>query len=45
MQGVTTFEMRYQCTLLSEGLVAVRTGTSPSHMLLFMLSEVSLSVV
>ena len=45
MQGVTTLEMRYKSTLLSEGLVAVKTGTSPSHVLLFMLSEVALSVV
>ena len=45
IQGVTTLEMRYKSTLLSEGLVAVRTGTSPSHVLLFMLSEVVLSVV
>ena len=45
MQDATTFEMGYQFTLLSEGPVAVRTGTSPSHVLLFMLSEVALSVV
>ena len=45
MQGVASLKMGHKTTLLHEGLMTMRTRTSPPHMLLLMLIQVALGVV
>ena len=45
MQGAASLKVGHKTTLLREGLMTMRTWTSPPHMLLLMLIQVALGVV